>query len=107
MQQEDIKVLVVGMPSLPMNRALLPDSFWQEFRGQLLATTKAHGAEWLDLTDSTAFEKSDFLDTVHLNASGGEKLFALMAANIHDRDSLASSLRIVANRGIALKGIPH
>lgn len=106
MQREGVAVLVVGMPSLAMNRALLPDSFWNEFRRHLSVTTQAHGAEWLDLTDSAVFQKSDFLDTVHLNAQGGEKLFSTVAAQIHDRDHLSSALTR-ENRGIAVKGIPH
>jgi hypothetical protein len=103
MESENVSVLVVGMPSLPMNRALLPNEFWSEFRNNLIATTKRHGAEWMDLSDNAKFVKSDFLDTVHLNAEGGEKLFSLIAQSIRDRSHLCSALE--TNRGIALKGI--
>jgi hypothetical protein len=91
MQAKDIKVLVVGMPSLWPNRALLPDSFWQKFRRDLTTATSSHGAEFLDLTDSSQFVLSDFLDTVHLNGAGGIKLFALVSRRIANTPSLAAS----------------
>lgn len=105
MQNEGVAVLVVGMPSLPMNRQLLPDSFWQQFRETVATTASANGAQWLDLTDSAEFSKSDFLDTVHLNAEGGEKLFSRIADTISKRTELCNSLN--PNRGIAGRGIPH
>lgn len=74
LKANDIKAIVVGMPSLWPNRALLPDSFWSEFRGYVASTCQGKGAKWVDLTDDQRFEAKDFLDTVHLNAAGGTKL---------------------------------
>jgi hypothetical protein len=105
MQDENIAVLVVGMPSLPMNRALLPTTFWHDFRDKIAAATNKYDARWLDLTDSDEFSKSDFLDTVHLNAYGGEKLFSRIARAISDETNLCDHL--LPNRGIAGQGIPH
>lgn len=92
MQAKNIQVLVVGMPSLPMNRALLPNSFWDEFRGNIAKECQLHDATWLDLTADNRFTKEDFLDTVHLDASGGEKLFAAIAAAIHTKPQLCQCL---------------
>jgi len=92
MAADDIRVLVVGMPSLSMNRKLLPDSFWLQFRSSISSACLTHNAQFLDLTGNLNFEKSDYLDTVHLNAYGGQKLFAQIASTIKENDSLCAKL---------------
>ncbi len=82
LQQSNMAIIVVAMPSMEMNRKLLPYSFWQKFRADLAEQCSAHRADWLDLSDNTAFEKKDYLDTVHLNASGAEKLMPILATEI-------------------------
>lgn len=80
MKQENIKVVAVGMPSLPMNRALLPDKFWARFHNDVGSACRAHGALYVPLYDDPSYQVADYLDTVHLDASGGQKLFARVAA---------------------------
>ncbi|CAN5452528.1 hypothetical protein BH10CYA1_BH10CYA1_26780 [soil metagenome] len=77
-----IPVLVVGMPSLAANRTILPNDFWTEFRGDIDGMCKAHNAKWVDNTDNPNFVMTDYLDTVHLNASGGTKIFSAIAKSI-------------------------
>lgn len=80
LQKDGIKTIVVGMPSQNCNRALLPDSFWKEFRTYLSATSTASGATYVDLFDDPRFvADKDYLDTVHLNRWGGAKLVDAMA----------------------------
>lgn len=88
-----IDVMVVGMPSLPMNRQLLPDSFWSKFRTDIARVCEKNRVHWLDLTDRKDFEKSDYLDTVHLNAHGGFKFFRLLANEVAGREEMASCLQ--------------
>jgi hypothetical protein len=92
MKKNDIAVMVVGMPVLPSNRALLPQKFWQNFRTTIALDCGEVGATWIDLTDSPAFEKADFVDTVHLNARGGNKLAWFMAKSVVENKELASTL---------------
>lgn len=80
MQKENIKVVAVGMPSLPMNRALLPDKFWARFHNDVATACRDHGAVYVPMYDDPSYEVADYLDTVHLDASGGQKLFAKVAA---------------------------
>ncbi|MBY0546965.1 MAG: hypothetical protein K2W95_06710 [Candidatus Obscuribacterales bacterium] len=79
LQSSGVRIVVVGMPSMKMNRDLLPDQFWTQFRKDVTEESRNHGASFVDLTDSEAFVKADYLDTVHLNARGAEKLFPLIA----------------------------
>lgn len=82
MDAQHIPVLVVGMPSLAANRTILPNDFWTEFRGDVAGMCKSHNAKWVDHTDNPSFVLENYLDTVHLNASGGTKIFAEMAKAI-------------------------
>jgi hypothetical protein len=80
LKKENIKAIVVGMPSMQKNRVLLPDVFWDEFRDFLASTSQSNGAYFVDLFDDPRFvETSDFLDTVHLNRWGGGKLISIIA----------------------------
>lgn len=80
LQREHIKTIVVGMPSMKKNRALLPEVFWDEFRDFLASSSQHHGAFFVDLFDDPRFvETSHFLDTVHLNRWGGGELISIIA----------------------------
>lgn len=93
LKQENIKVLVVGMPSLWPNRALLPDKFWNDFRGYLASTSTVYGAQFLDISADPRFDSKDYLDTVHLNSTGGNRLVNIITDAIAKNDNLASCLK--------------
>lgn len=92
LKQEDIKVLVVGMPSLWPNRALLPEKFWTDFRNYLTATSTEYGASFVDLSGDERFDSKDYLDTVHLNSTGGKRLVQIITDEIARERRLASSI---------------
>ena len=92
MKKSTVRVLVVGMPSLKPNRVLLSHSFWQTWRSNMMSLCKTNDANWIDLTDSSRFDMYDFLDTVHMNAAGGAKLFNIVADTIAGEPQLADSL---------------
>ncbi|MBX3072656.1 hypothetical protein KF728_11715 [Candidatus Obscuribacterales bacterium] len=92
LKNQDIKVLVVGMPSLWPNRALLPDKFWGDFRNYLSSTTTEYGAKFVDLTADERFDSKDYLDTVHLNSSGGHRLVELITDAISQDKKLAAAV---------------
>ena len=88
-----IQVLVVGMPSLSQNRALLTDDFWTNFREMVTKNCKDNNAKWLDLSqEDNYFTVDNYLDTVHLNATGGAKLFKKISAQIVDDQKLKTVL---------------
>ena len=106
LRQSDIKVVVVGMPTLWTTRALLPDKFWGEFKTSVAQTCHENGARWIDLLDAHGFDANDFLDTVHLNAWGGEKLFNIGAQAIGADSSLVACLNQVPDRHLAGTRLP-
>lgn len=107
LHEQNIETLVVGMPSLPMNRALLPASFWQEFRNYLAGAATTNGATFLDLFEDQRFTKDCFLDTVHLNRWGGSQFVSIVADTLTTKPQLARALTepsgATANQAIAGK----
>lgn len=101
MRDQNVKVLVVGMPTLAQNRNLLDDKFWSSYRNQMASICRDFDASWLDVSDSQSFDKSDFIDTVHVNSKGGAKLFALMAQKLHTDSAFEQALRSGANADLA------
>jgi hypothetical protein len=81
-------VMVVQMPTLPMNQVLLSETFWQEFKQTLASMCAENKAYMLDLTQDKDFQKSDYLDTVHLNDHGGIKLFEKLSKAVRDDSQL-------------------
>jgi hypothetical protein len=82
------QVMVVQMPTLPMNQVLLPETFWQDFKQTLAGLCVENKASMLDLTQDKDFRKSDYLDTVHLNDHGGIKLFEKLSKALCDDSQL-------------------
>ncbi len=102
---QDIKVIVVGMPSQACNRQLLSQGFWTEFRGFLARTTQNHGGTYVDLFDDKRFlAGKDYLDTVHLNRWGGGKLVKAIAEATANRADIVASLK--NKQGTAIGGRP-
>jgi len=92
LKDQDIKVLVVGMPSLWPNRALLPEKFWTDFRQYLSSTSTEYGAGFVDLTADERFNSKDYLDTVHLNSTGGKRLVDIVTTKISNDKKLAAAI---------------
>ncbi len=90
LKAQDIKVIVVGMPSLESNRHILPASFWTNFKQYLREQTVASGASFVDLFDDQRFVITDYLDTVHLNRFGGAKLISAIAGELNNRPDITA-----------------
>lgn len=91
LQNENIKVLVISMPSTIANRALLPETFRYKFKSYLSDACTEYGADFLDLSDDNRFARMDYLDTVHLNAKGGARLSKFIAARVGTSPSLSAA----------------
>ena len=92
LKEKKVNVLVVALPTLPMNRKLLPDGFWKDHNEAIRTMCADSGAKFSDLSASTDFVQADYVDTVHLNNIGGAKLFAKIAETIGQDKKLASAL---------------
>lgn len=106
LKEAGIKVIVVGMPNLWPTREILPERFWAEFKQKVAADCKQYGANWIDYCDANGFETEDFLDTVHLNAQGGAKLFTLLANSVAADQDVVASLNQPATEQDRIAGSP-
>jgi hypothetical protein len=92
LKEENIKVVVVGMPSLQSNRDILPPAFWSQFKTYLHAETVACGGSFVDLFGDQRFGSHDFLDTVHLNRWGGGRLITVLAQELAKNSEITAAL---------------
>lgn len=86
-----IKMVLLDMPLTADNIALMPPGFYSEYKRSLSELSQKHHATVIDTSKLTSFNDDSFLDTVHLNASGGQNLAALIAASVHGRSQLAAT----------------
>jgi Protein of unknown function (DUF1574) len=101
MREQNVKVLVLGMPTLAQNRNLLGADFWKSYRNQISSICRDYNASWLDISDSADFNATDFIDTVHVNSKGGAKLFAIMADKLSSDAGLMQALGARSNADLA------
>lgn len=92
LKEEDIKIVVVGMPSLQSNRDILPPSFWSQFKNYLQTETVSCGGSFVDLFGDQRFGSHDFLDTVHLNRWGGARLISVLAQELAQKSDITAVL---------------
>jgi hypothetical protein len=101
MREQNVKVLVLGMPTLAQNRNLLSADFWKSYRNQISSICREYNASWLDISDSADFNATDFIDTVHVNSKGGAKLFAIMADKLSSDAGLMQAVGARSNADLA------
>jgi hypothetical protein len=86
-----VHAIVVAMPITDINRQLLSDANWDEYRTNIKTIARNEGATLVDFNEDGSFKRSDFGDTVHLHSGGGklwlDKLIDRLAG---DRDVVAS-----------------
>jgi hypothetical protein len=86
-------VVVVAMPITDLNRELIPDSAWELYRSNLQNIASSGGASFVDFSESSCFNRKDFMDTVHLHSRGGRKFFDLLIEQLNDNETLKAALR--------------
>lgn len=101
MRDQNVQVLVLGMPTLAQNRNLLSDQFWNSYRNQISSICRDYNASWLDISASPDFDASDFIDTVHVNSKGGDKIFAVMAEKLGSDANLDKALKSKSSADLA------
>jgi hypothetical protein len=71
----NVPLLVVGMPLTKTNRELLPQDFLKHHQERVSFLISGYPkVRIIDLVQSNIFSEDDFIDTVHLRSTGGRKL---------------------------------
>lgn len=79
-----IPVLLVDMPLTRENLEVLPLAAQKKYRADISRLAKNSGARLLIPEDHKEYQLADFEDSVHMNASGGKKLFTSIARALTD-----------------------
>lgn len=77
-----VQVIVIDMPMLQPVRELLPATFWHTYHSLLQNACVKNSACLLDLSKSKNFPQDEYIDYVHLNATGGKHFTDLLASYI-------------------------
>ncbi|MBX9878569.1 MAG: DUF1574 domain-containing protein [Candidatus Obscuribacterales bacterium] len=85
--------IVVNMPRIARNQAILPDWFQTQYTDALTKSTKKYGCPFFDLNSEPIFVESDFRDSVHLNGDGSLKVFNLLAAKLSKDDRFMTAIK--------------
>lgn len=92
-EQHKVKVLVINMPLTKENIAALDPQAYQAYVASLGDLSQQYNAHFLDLgSKAEGYTLQDFEDCCHLNASGGEKLYASILSYLNNDKPLVSSL---------------
>ncbi len=92
--QRGTHVVVMAMPITEINRQLISDEAWGEYKTRLKALAAAKGASFFDMHETKAFPLKDFGDTVHLHSGGGARLLDMLARELAKDHAVLSALDI-------------
>ncbi len=87
-----IPLVVVDMPITPENQALISPSVLSLYKQALQANAKKYNFVLVDANKLSACNDLDFVDSTHLNASGGHKCFTCIADTIAHNSQLCEKL---------------
>lgn len=79
---KSVKVVIVNIPVSEENHTLMPPGMYEKFKERVSQLAAKHSIEFVDPSDQMKLSKTDFYDSVHMNASGGRKLLDQFAAAI-------------------------
>lgn len=92
LKKENVATLVVDMPVTEENLALLPPAVLTMYRDTLQKQCSKYGATLVSPASTTKFSRDDFEDSVHMNLSGGHKLFTAISNAVAAEPRLAGSI---------------
>jgi len=92
-ESRGIHVVVALMPITDLNRSLLKPYAWDAYRNSVAALSNSHHATFFDLAKLGQFELSDFGDTVHLHAGGGQKMLNILARELSTNQAVNLALQ--------------
>ncbi len=81
-KNSNTKVLLVLMPLPRENLEMLPVQFREKFEADVKRIAQQYNVTLLQPANQEVYASSDFEDFAHLNAQGGQKLFAAIANSV-------------------------
>jgi hypothetical protein len=91
--KNQIKVILVNMPVTPMNIALMPPGSYDHYTQMIRAEKNKWQCAYLDLNASGKFGYTNFIDTVHLDGTGGKKFVEMLVDKMFSDPQLSQALK--------------
>ncbi len=94
--KENIGVVVFFMPLSRANREMLPDEWLKQFSYHCKQKVNSFGFDIYDLNEigyQATFDRSDFVDSVHLSVSGAEKFYDIFVQKLLESSTVSKSLK--------------
>ncbi|HEY9785134.1 MAG TPA: hypothetical protein V6D17_07010 [Candidatus Obscuribacterales bacterium] len=88
-RRSGVSVIVVDMPLTEENLALLDKNIYSRYLANLASISRKHGAALISPAAEARYDRSDFMDSCHLKASGMHKCLQSIALAIR-RDTRAA-----------------
>jgi len=82
LHKNEIKIVLVKLPLSKANLDLLPLQYISCFDQKLKHSATIYDAKLVDLQNDPRFNSKDFIDSVHLNASGSFKLWDILSESV-------------------------
>lgn len=87
--QQGIELVLVNMPLTEDNLKLMPAGAYDLYKRSLTEIASKYHSQFIDLQDSSKFDKSLYCDTAHMTGQGGVKFFNALAEKLTDGSKLA------------------
>ncbi len=101
-QKNNVEVLLINMPLTRENTRALDPAVHDKYLETIATVARAHKVTLLNIgSRSPNYSVADFEDCCHLNAAGGQKLYAAVFDTLVKNQRLSSSLSQRANNHIA------
>lgn len=88
-QKEDIDVVFVNMPLTQDNINLMPPGAYDLYKKNVTDLAAKYNKQFVDMQDTSTFDKSLYCDTAHMTGKGGIKFFNILADKLTHGSSLA------------------
>lgn len=82
LKRKSVRTVVVSMPLTPENIALIDKDAHQEILNGMRAACIERSIMFLTAEELGPYTRTDFVDSVHLNATGGDRFFRHLASAI-------------------------
>ncbi|HEY9677495.1 MAG TPA: DUF1574 family protein [Drouetiella sp.] len=91
-KSNNIPIEITFMPLTPEHIAVLPPEVWNNYKNKVKAIAANADVHCWDPASEIAFQATDFEDSAHLDAAGGQKFFKYMTEHVCDDPRICESL---------------
>jgi hypothetical protein len=89
---QGVPVILTNMPLTQENMSLMPSGSYDSYLATVKDVSARYHLTFVNLNDGHTFVKSDFKDTAHMNAHGGQKLIDILTQKIAVNQDLVQAL---------------